>query len=173
MLDLGLKFDEFRQISIDLQMKENTPVDILFIEDARKSAEGEDYTKASQQYERWTKSNHSLRYADELLATYEKLNDGSAKIFVDNFVDWVRENEITDDFDCFVNSTLIAKLLDKASPYYSPLHAIRILQSQEFSTPEGNYLLGCIYLNNEYGVKNHKLALKYLKLAAKEDIGEA
>jgi TPR repeat protein len=173
LLDLGLKFEEYRQISLNLQLNGDAPTDILLIVDARNCVESGDYSKAISRYEKWTKSNHSLRYADELLATYEKLNDNSAKNFVDNFIDWVKENEITDHLHIFVNSELIKKLLDKASLYYNPLYAIRILTSPECSTAEGNYLLGCLYSDAEHVAMDHKLALNYFKLAAKEGIGEA
>ena len=110
---------------------------------------------------------------DMLLRAYEESDCTLAKAFVSNFLNEAIDKKFKCNCKNFIHNDFVPMLLDKESLYYDPAYAIRALQSSEFSTPEGYYKLGCIYSDGEHVEKNYKQALKYFKLAAKEDVGEA
>ena len=116
---------------------------------------------------------HFLYHFDMLISAYEQLDCSQAKAFVSNFLNEAIDKKFKCNCKNFIHNDFVPMLLDKESLYYDPAYAIRILQSSEFSTPEGYYKLGCIYSDGEHVEKNYKQALKCFKLAAKEDVGEA
>lgn len=164
----------------DINALEATDTDnyhLLLFHTACKKEEAGDYNCAIICLKKLMEFHKTVNYANQTLKLCEKLDDGSAEEFVLGFLDWAIENQIKNEWSIlvgdFVFDELIPRVLDKSSKYYNPSYAIRILQSSEFSTPEGYYKLGCIYSDGEHVEKNYKQALKYFKLAAKEDVGEA
>ena len=150
--------------------------EFLFLTANSKIDDG-DYKVAADYLKKLMCISHTVIYGGMLLEAYEALNDGSAEEFIINFLDWSINNQINNEEDFFygdfVVDDLIPRLLDGKSNYYDPAYAIRILQSKEFSSPHGSYVLGCLFSDGEHIEKNIKAAVSYFKQAASAGIGEA
>lgn len=134
----------------------------------------EDYTTAVKYFQEGLFETRAPElFFDRLIMTYGLFDETLCKEFIWDLSDKIINGKIEGLGVDFVNEDLIPMLLEKAKEFYNPEYAIRILQSREFTTPEGNYLLGCIFSEGEHISKNYKTARKYFEKAAQEDIGEA